>query len=88
MGSVKMLRGQIRQIVKELLPEVFKEELTKAIQKEIEERLSRVDKHVKAALQEMNDRTKDTQSYVVRNLALATTQAATPKAVNDSADSK
>lgn len=79
MSSIKMLRGQVRQIVKELLPEVFKEELTKAIQKEIEERLNRVDNHVKAAVAEMNERSKETQSYVVRNLALANTQATAPK---------
>lgn len=88
MSNIKMLRGQVRQIVKELLPEVFKEELTKAIQKEIEERLNRVDSHVKAAVAEMNERSKETQNYVVRNLVLATTQAAAPKPVDSSASSQ
>lgn len=90
MGSnAKLVRGQLRQLLQELLPDLFKEVLIKELRKDIEERLDRVDKHVKAGIQEMNDRSKESQNYVIRNLALATTtQAAAPKAASDSSDTQ
>ncbi len=85
MGSdAKMLRGQLRNLFKEMQPTVFDEEAMKALNKRIDERLNQIEQYVKSAMTEMNERSKETQSYVVRNLALATVQAATPKVVDDS----
>lgn len=82
-NSIKQLRGQVRQIVKELLSEVLNDELVQALRKDIYTRLDAIDKHVKSTTQEMNDRTKETQSYVVRNLTLASTVVDSNKLENN-----
>lgn len=60
--ELKVLRGQIRQIVKELLPEVFKEELVKAVE-------SKIYAEMTTRLTLMDQRQLDFHSYVVRNSA-------------------
>ncbi len=68
MGSkIKELRGQVRQIVKELLPEVLNQEQFKALEKTILDRLDVLEKQTKDVLSEMNQRHKDTMGYLVRN---------------------
>lgn len=61
-NDIKKLRGQIRQIVKELLPDVLSTELfiqlRDELNKKISERLDAVDK-----------KQRDINSYVVRNHA-------------------
>lgn len=75
--NLKAIRGQLRQIVKELLTS----ELVAASQKQVydmlHKRLDAIDAHIKSQLEEMNERSKETQSYVVRNLALSQVKAAT-----------
>lgn len=57
--ELKVLRGQIRQIVKELLPDVLTSEVLLAI----EQRLSA---QVKEKLEQIDERQKDLQAYMVR----------------------
>lgn len=86
-NAVKQLRSQLRQLVKEVLPELFKVEVLDAIRKQVDARLKAIDAHVNKSLEEMNERTKETQSYVVRNLALAQVRQVTPS-LDTSADNK
>jgi len=48
--KIKELRGQVRQIVKELLPEVMASEATQQIEKKIMERLDKIEKQQKNIL--------------------------------------
>lgn len=69
--NVKFLRGQVRQVVQSLLPEVFNAETTKAMEKvlitRMDSRLSDLTNKIETALKTMDDRSKDIQQYVVRN---------------------
>ena len=68
--DVKLIRGQVRQIIKEVLPEVLTQELTQAILKDVMARLELSEKLIKSTLEEMNNRSKDVMSYVVRQSAV------------------
>lgn len=74
-NQAKLIRGQVRQIVKELLPEILKAEITYAIRKEIGEqaklRLDDIAKEISARLDAVDERSKETQSYIVRHLPTA-----------------
>lgn len=58
--DLKVLRGQIRQIVKEMLPEVLAMELIKAMEKKLGDDMN-------AALDRINEQQKQINSYVIRN---------------------
>lgn len=81
-NQAKLVRGQLRQIVKEMLPDLLTSELRSAmhdrIAKEVQTRLDNVTKDVKDTLNMLDERSKDIQSYLVR----ATTQPAAPKEVS------
>jgi hypothetical protein len=92
---MKALRGQVRQVVKELLPEI----LTKEVAKEIFDRLqsaqsvqlSAISTNVTAALEKLDQRSKDTLGYLVRSATMVqppvpTTAPATEGSADD--DSK
>lgn len=76
--EAKLIRGQVRQIVKEILPEVLKAELTVAILKDVMDRLTMSEKLIKQTLDEMNNRSKDIAAYVIKQ-----TQALEPLAPLD-----
>jgi len=69
MSNAKVLRGQMRQIVKELLPELidseFQKEQYKKLADEIMARLAIIEKHVASTLAEVNKRSKETTSYMM-----------------------
>ncbi len=69
----KQLRGQVRQVVTELLPslltEAFKSAIFEKIQRDITIRLTAIENSVKETMHEMNERNKDVQSYLVRSLS-------------------
>lgn len=58
--ELKVLRGQIRQIVKELLPEVLGAELIQALERKLSDEL-------KQALERIDERQKSLQAYMVRS---------------------
>lgn len=67
----KELRKQLRAVVKEIIPELVTEELSKAVYEavaaEIKSRLSLIESNVKETMHEINNRSKDVQSYLVRS---------------------
>ena len=71
-NKIKELRGQLRQIVKEVLPELLVTELKSALYagltKVISARLDAIQEDVKKTMDEINSRSKDVQDYMVRNI--------------------
>lgn len=78
--NVKLLRGQVRQVVKEQLPGVLSAEVIEAIQaklqKEMADRLDNVMGLMKETLDRVDQRSKEVQSYLVR---ATTPQAPAPQ---------
>jgi hypothetical protein len=79
-SEAKIIRGQVRQVVAEILPDLLKEAFYKEIGKLVSERLDVVGKNmdglikdvnerVEATLNAVNERTKDIQDLVVRSVA-------------------
>lgn len=70
-STLKALRKQLRPIVKEMLPDVLKNELVLLVAKDVksftEQSLSAIAKKVDSSLEEMNTRSKEIQSFVIRN---------------------
>ena len=79
MSSVKILRGQVRQIVKELLPEVFSSEILSELRKEQKSELDKLAAHVKEQMKLIEDRTKDVQSFLIRESVKNTSVRPTSK---------
>jgi hypothetical protein len=73
MSDAKLLRGQLRQIAKELLPEVLAGELFVKLQEEQRARLTEIAKMVNDRLIEMEARSKDVQSMMIREIAKSQT---------------
>ncbi len=71
--ELKQLRGQMRQIVKELFPEIMNTELVAAVRNELADRLGKhmevIANNAKQTLADIDERNKDFQSYVVRQLS-------------------
>lgn len=70
--DVKELRKQLRNIVRELLPELLSQEQSTAIKKElqvqIEDRLKKIDQHVQDSMKSIDSRSKDVQAYIMRQI--------------------
>lgn len=73
--NIKALRGQVRQAVKELMPEIIKSESYQAIMKAVEEKLRAIEKQVLDTLEAMQNRQKDLQNYIMREVTLSTSPA-------------
>lgn len=73
--GLKDLRKQLRSVVKEELPGVLTLELIKEqhaqLKKEVAERLDAIDKHLRAVLDSVEQRSKDTTSYILRSVKVA-----------------
>lgn len=82
--NIKAIRGQMRQLAKELLTQELAKGIQEQLAKAVNERLNSIDAYVKTQLGEMNERSKETQDYVTRKLALAEVRATTV-VVDDSA---
>lgn len=69
--TTKLIRKQIKNVVQSLLPEVFNAESIKTMERVLitrqDSRLSEITSKVQQALETMDQRSKDLQSYVVRN---------------------
>ena len=64
--EIKQIRGQVRQIVKEILPDTLTQEHYLVLKQHVDERINQIEKFVKEKLTEMNERHKDTMGYLVR----------------------
>jgi ppGpp synthetase/RelA/SpoT-type nucleotidyltranferase len=73
--NVKTIRKQIRNICQEFLPEILTNELVYKLNKEITEtviaRMDSLKERVEKQLEEMNNRSKDMQAYVVNQMGTA-----------------
>lgn len=79
MNQVKMLRGQLRQIVKEMLPDILsnslKSEIFKTLQIDIMSRLTKIESDITLSLEKLDQRQKDSLGYLIRQ---TTTNISTP----------
>jgi hypothetical protein len=70
-GNVKQLRGQVRQAVKDIMPEVLTKELAtdihKALQEDLNKRLKALEETVKRTLDGINKQHADVMAYLIRN---------------------
>lgn len=86
-NHIKTIRGQLRQIVKELLPEVLKEAIVDAMAKslanDLRVRMDQISESAKETMERIDNRSKDVQSYVIRELAALKPAPQTPKSDTD-----
>lgn len=68
MNNAKILRGQVRQIVQEMWPELVKEEGVRLLFVSTEKRMAALEKQMKEVLDKVDARSKDMQSMFVRQL--------------------
>jgi hypothetical protein len=70
--EIKAIRGQIRQIIKELLPDMINQELQTAMYKQLSGELSAkllvIEGDIKKQLLEMDNRAKDVQNFIMREM--------------------
>lgn len=71
-SDLKQIRGQIRQIVKELMPELLNEQLVASIEKRLSGQLYE-------GLNKIDERQKELQSYFIRNVGVPTAPKAEDK---------
>lgn len=71
--EIKAIRGQLRQIAKEMLPEVMAAELFVKLQEEQRARLTEIAKMVTERLDQIESRSKDVQSFIMREAVNNTT---------------
>lgn len=73
MSDAKVIRGQVRQVVKEVMPEILRAEITEQVRKELtakfDRRFTELAKHLQATMDAIEQRSKDVQAYVVRQSA-------------------
>ena len=84
-SDIKIIRGQVRQVVAEILPDLLKEAFYKEIGKLVTERLDvvgrnmddlikAVNERVEGTLNAINERSKDIQDLVIRSVAAPAVQ--------------
>lgn len=77
----KLIRKQIKNVVQDELQYLLHEESFKAIKndlfKHVDTRLDNITKAVRETMDQLDNRSKDMQNYVVRNVGIPT--APTPK---------
>lgn len=70
MSNPKELRKQLRNVIQDMKDELLTQELSTAIEKKlyatINMRLTALENHVKSTLDQIDNRSKDLQSYVLR----------------------
>jgi len=76
-SNIKILRGQMRQIVKEMLPPVLTTELQIAIANKLTAQLVDIKAGMTKQLNEMEERQKDALSFLVRRATIDTPAANT-----------
>jgi hypothetical protein len=83
-AELKTLRKQLRNIAQEMLPTILTQEVVEAIGKtlsqKLETRVDAIDKHIKTALNAIDERSKEVQSFIVRNVGVPASPTATASA--------
>lgn len=71
-NQAKMIRGQLRVIVKETLSQILTTEMVSAIRKQLSEELAAsmkpLDADVRLSMQNLNKRYEELASYIIRQL--------------------
>jgi hypothetical protein len=82
-NPVKMIRAQMRQVVKEILPEILASELqqnnAKELRESMQEQFGKITKDMMDYLKSIEDRQKDFQSYMIRQITPPTTSVEVAK---------
>ena len=81
--DAKLLRGQIRQIVKEMWPELVASELYQELSRKNKEQLDLIHKMVRETLEKIDERQKTVQSMVMRELAASNNPTPKPETPQD-----
>lgn len=68
MSDIKQLRGQVRQVVKELLNEELIKQVHEILAKQISGELKKIEEETRKTMHEMNERHKNTMGFLVRNV--------------------
>ena len=76
--TIKQVRGQLRQLTKEILPDLMSSELFSNLEKQIEQRLKLIETKVLEAVSGMETRQKDLQNYIMREVARGVLDKAAP----------
>lgn len=71
MSNPKEVRKQLRNVVKELLPEIMTGEQYALLEKHNAQKLAELEKYVKDLMHEMNERHKNTMGYLVRQVSIS-----------------
>lgn len=70
--TAKELRKSLRNVVQDIMPEILTKEITasafKQLRTEIQFQLKQIDTDIKKALKDMEDRQKDVQSMLLREM--------------------
>lgn len=67
-SQVKRDRGQLRQITKEVLPDLLQHNMFVEIQKEVYKKLETIAATINSRLDGMEEKQRDFQSYIIREL--------------------
>lgn len=70
-SDLKALRSQLRQVVKDILPDMQKEVLYSDIMSTVMTRVKELEKEVKDTLHTINERHKDTMNFLTREMLKA-----------------
>lgn len=85
--NIKLIRKQIRNVCQEMFGEVLSNELVSnvktTLQKEAGERMGKLEEHVKETLTKIDERAKDVQGYIMREVA---SQMAAAKGITSTPD--
>lgn len=72
-AQMKSLRKQLRNVVKEILPEIFTNELKTAayqdVQVAVKKQLTGIETQITKTLKKMDERQKDVQDFLVRQIS-------------------
>lgn len=71
MSHPKELRKALRNVCQDLLPEMMKTEIYMQLQKENNDRLNHIIKTINEAVERLEQRQKDVQSFLVRQVTSA-----------------
>jgi hypothetical protein len=77
--DAKLIRGQLRQIAKELLPALCMKEEHKAIVTNLNAQIEGLKKIIESRLDEIDARSRDMQAYIVRNVTMPSVNPTIPE---------
>lgn len=77
--DAKVVRGQLRQIAKELLPALCMKEEHKAIVSNLNAQIEGLKKIIEERLDAIDQRSRDMQAYIVRNVTMPSVNPTIPE---------